>query len=136
MRRTRETMERVRVAWDLLPDGYRTDRRLIEVHFGDWHGLTSDRTRGATIRTFRRHRRTDKWNFVPPGEGAESYAMLLDRFQPWFESLRTADRLRHPWRHMRAVFRMVDEALGRRGREPGRPAGQNSAVRNAQLEWL
>ena len=40
MRRTRETMERIRVAMGLAPDGYRTDARLMELHFGDWQGFT------------------------------------------------------------------------------------------------
>ena len=41
--RTRETMELVRAAMGLEPHGYRTDPRLIEVHFGDWQGHTLGR---------------------------------------------------------------------------------------------
>ena len=37
--RTRETMELVRAAMGLPPQAYRTDPRLIEVHFGDWQGI-------------------------------------------------------------------------------------------------
>ena len=40
MRRTRETMERLRAAMGLDPHGYRTDARLVEVNFGDWQGFT------------------------------------------------------------------------------------------------
>ena len=40
LRRTRETMERVRAAMGLDPQSYRTDARLKEVHFGDWQGYT------------------------------------------------------------------------------------------------
>ena len=61
MRRTVETMERLRVAMGLPPTGYRTDRRLIEVNFGDWTGRTSDELK-ADDPEFRRHRRQDKWN--------------------------------------------------------------------------
>jgi broad specificity phosphatase PhoE len=38
--RTRYTMELVRAAMGLPPGGYRTDARLVEVHFGDWQGHT------------------------------------------------------------------------------------------------
>ena len=40
MRRTRETMERIRAAMKLDPLAYRTDIRLIEVNFGDWQSFT------------------------------------------------------------------------------------------------
>nr|MBA3448841.1 histidine phosphatase family protein [Pseudaminobacter sp.] len=77
MRRTRETMERVRETMGLQPDRYRTDARLVEVHFGDWQGHTfvelEAREPGST-----KARSKDKWGFVPPGADAESYQMLLE----------------------------------------------------------
>ena len=39
-------------------DGYRTDRRLIEVHFGDWTGFTPGRTESQQDPEFQRRRRT------------------------------------------------------------------------------
>ncbi|MGY2994394.1 broad specificity phosphatase PhoE [Mesorhizobium sp. URHB0026] len=48
MRRTRETMERIRAAMRLDPLAYRTDIRLIEVNFGDWQSFTfAERLRGS-----------------------------------------------------------------------------------------
>ena len=86
MRRTSETMERIRVAMGLAPDGYRTDPRLMELHFGDWQGSTfaeiEARLPGST-----QARLLDKWRFVPPGTGAESYAVLLERIRPWLQGL-------------------------------------------------
>jgi broad specificity phosphatase PhoE len=86
MRRTRETMELVRKAMGLPTLAYRTDPRLVEVHFGDWQGHTLAeldlKNPGTTAA-----RDLDKWNFVPPGEGAESYAMLHRRVAPWFDEL-------------------------------------------------
>ena len=38
--RARQTMELVRTALDLDPNGYGVDNRLIEISFGDWEGLT------------------------------------------------------------------------------------------------
>lgn len=81
MRRTRETMERLRTAMGLDPQAYRTDPRLVELSFGDWQGFSYEeleqRDPGVTA-----ERLADKWRFVPPGEGAESYALLLERVRP------------------------------------------------------
>lgn len=87
MRRTRETMQLMREAMGLDPLAYRTDPRLVEISFGDWQGFTfaelEERCPGSTD-----GRRAAKWDFQPPGEGAESYEMLLDRVRPWFDTLR------------------------------------------------
>lgn len=86
MRRTRETMERLRVAMGLPADGYRTDPCLKELHFGDWQGYTfKELERSEPGLSQQRDR--DKWNFLPPGEGAESYAMLARRIEPWLEAV-------------------------------------------------
>lgn len=86
MRRTRETMEIIRAGLGLPVEGYRTDPRLVEVHFGDWQGFTlaelEARQAGST-----QARLAEKWDFVPPGKNAESYEMLLQRVRPWFETI-------------------------------------------------
>jgi len=86
LRRTRETMERVRTALGLEPSAYRVDPILVEVHFGDWQGFTfaelEKNDPGCTA-----PRALDKWNFRPPGAAAESYAMLRERVRPWFDAL-------------------------------------------------
>ncbi|RUM97241.1 histidine phosphatase family protein [Pseudaminobacter arsenicus] len=106
LRRTRETMERIRIAMGLPPEGYRTDPRLIEVHFGDWQGLTfaelEARHPGST-----KVRALDKWRFVPPGLG-ESYQMLLERVQPWFEKLERPTVCVTHGGVIRAMFRLVE----------------------------
>lgn len=86
MRRTRETMERVRRAMGLPAQGYRTDMRLVEVHFGDWQGHTLAELDAAQPGSSAARER-DKWRFRPPGERAESYEMLAARVRPWFEAL-------------------------------------------------
>ena len=89
--RTRETMERVRAAMGLDPHGYRTDPRLIELSFGDWEGSTIpelQRVMPERVEARARH----KWDFIPPGQDAESYEILAHRRRP-------TDRLRQPWRH-------------------------------------
>ena len=79
MRRTRDTMERVRTAMGLDPKAYRTDARLVEVSFGDWQGQTFEELE-AVLPGVTAERSRDKWNFVPPG--GESYQMLLERAKP------------------------------------------------------
>lgn len=84
MLRTRETMERLRAAMGLSPSGYRTDPRLVEVNFGDWQGRTFAELEAVDPGCFAR-RQADKWTFVPPGDGAESYAQLAERVRPWLD---------------------------------------------------
>lgn len=133
--RTRETMELLRAAMDLPPGGYRTDARLVEVHFGDWQGYTLaelDRIGpGATAA-----READKWNFVPPGKDAESYEMLSRRVLPWFEDLRRPTVCVTHGGIFRVLFRMV-------GKKPKKEAAaldiaQDRVLRfeDSRLEWL
>jgi broad specificity phosphatase PhoE len=135
MRRTRETMERIRTAMGLAPQEYRTDSRLIEVSFGDWQGRTflelEAEAPGVT-----KPRSRDKWNFVPPGVGAESYQLLLERVRPFLEEL---DRPTVCVAHggvLRAVFRHFADV-------PQREAAtleifQDKVLRleNGRLDWL
>lgn len=81
MKRTRETMQRIRAVLGLDSLAYRTDDRLKELSFGDWQGFTYSEleARDPGVSAERAH---DKWRFVPPGEGAESYAMLALRIAP------------------------------------------------------
>lgn len=84
--RAQETMQLLREAMDLEPETYRTDGRLIEISFGDWEGHTlaevEEFDAGANER-----READKWHFLPPGDGAESYQMMEARIRDWLGSL-------------------------------------------------
>lgn len=86
LRRTCETMERIRTRMGIDPFAYRTDPQLMEVNFGDWQGhMIEDiaREREDLIEA----RARDKWNFVPPGVTAESYMVLSKRIGAWVESV-------------------------------------------------
>jgi broad specificity phosphatase PhoE len=88
LKRTRETMERIRVGMSLDPTAYRTDPQLLEVHFGEWQGFTIKEISMMSPELLdARHK--DKWNFLPPGKAAESYALLAARIEKW---LKTIDR--------------------------------------------
>lgn len=85
--RTRRTMEIIRTGLSMPVDGYRTDDRLLELNYGDFEGLTLDempRLYGEMSAA----RNRNKWEFVPPGDKAESYAMQARRFAPWLEAVR------------------------------------------------
>lgn len=79
-----QTMELARTALGLPAGGYRTDRRLIEISFGDWEGFTIAqlRTHDPERLAAREH---DKWQFVPPG--GESYKTVSERMRDWYGSL-------------------------------------------------
>jgi broad specificity phosphatase PhoE len=86
--RARETMERVRLAVGLPPDGYAIDDRLKEVAFGAWEGLTwGELKRSAPVLV--KARRAGKWAFTPPG--GESYAALARRLEPWLAGVASDD---------------------------------------------
>jgi broad specificity phosphatase PhoE len=76
--RTRETMELVRKAAGLDPLAYRTDPLLVELSFGDWEGQTLGEVEVHSPHLIEQRNR-GKWLFRPPGERAESYAMLAER---------------------------------------------------------
>ncbi|ACA19647.1 Phosphoglycerate mutase [Methylobacterium sp. 4-46] len=84
--RTRQTMETLRRRLGLAPEAYATDPRLKELGFGAWEGRTLREIRVADPRGYAA-RNHDRWGHRPPGEGAESYAMLLARVRPVLDGL-------------------------------------------------
>ena len=79
--RARRTMEILLGRLGLDPEAYRTDPRLMEIHFGAWEGSTWTEIRrrdpaGAHARD------RNRWHYRPPGLNAESYAMLTERVGP------------------------------------------------------
>ncbi|MGX7706999.1 histidine phosphatase family protein [Methylobacterium sp. Gmos1] len=112
MERTRHTMEGLRAALGLDPAGYTIDPRLREIGFGAWEGLTwKEVRRSDPARSQARDR--DRWGFCPPGEGAESYAMVAERVRPLLDALdRPAVVVAHG-----GVARAVMVTLGAANRE-------------------
>ena len=83
--RTRQTVEILREAVGLDPAQYQPEERLREIGFGAWEGRTWPEIRSRDP-IGARDRDKDRWHFVPPG--GESYANVLERVQPWFETVR------------------------------------------------
>lgn len=135
MRRTRETMERLRAAMGLDRMAYRTDPRLVEVNFGDWQGFTfaelEAREPGASTA-----RQLDKWDFVPPGEDAESYEMLTCRIRPWLaQTTRPTVCVTHGG-VMRAIFRLVEDLPKNKAAALEIPQDRVLRLENGRLDWL
>lgn len=111
MRRTRETMERIRTRLGVDPKAYGTDGRLVEVHFGDWQGSTIEEI--AEVRPdLVEARRADKWNFVPPGKEAESYAMLARRVAGWLSGVDGPTVCVTHGGCLRALFHLIENVEG------------------------
>ncbi len=84
--RTRATMEIMREAMGLPSKDYRTDERLVEVSFGAWEGFTIKELK-ATARDRITERNLNKWDFIPPGDDAESYEIMSWRVASWLNSV-------------------------------------------------
>ncbi|WP_417434966.1 histidine phosphatase family protein [Hoeflea sp.] len=84
--RTRQTMELVREAAGLDPMAYRTEPLLLELSFGDWEGQTLVEVEAHSPDLIEQ-RNKGKWHFRPPGERAESYAMLAERTDAFLSRL-------------------------------------------------
>lgn len=106
--RTRETMERLRAAMDLDPAGYATDERLVEVSFGDWEGHTLQELKKLSPEKLKA-RRASKWDFIPPGDAAESYEILSWRVGSWLRSVSQPTVCVAHGGVVRTLFRLVGD---------------------------
>jgi len=84
LKRARQTMEVLRATLGLDPLGYDIDKRLIEIAYGDWEGLTLPEIEARTAGSLAQRDR-DKWDFAPPA--GESYRQLAERIGEWYASL-------------------------------------------------
>jgi broad specificity phosphatase PhoE len=135
LKRTRETMELVRAEMGLPPAGYRTEPRLMEVHFGDWQGFTypelEEKQPGCTATRFQ-----DKWGFVAPGSGGESYQMLLDRVRPWFDALDKPTICVTHGGVIRILFKLVENMQVADAAAMDVVQDRVLRLKNSRLEWL
>ncbi len=106
--RTRATMEIARAAMGLPPEDYRTDDRLVEVSFGAWEGSTLKELK-ITQPERLVERNTGKWDFIPPGENAESYEILSWRVGSWLQSVDKPTVCVAHGGVIRSLFRLVAE---------------------------
>jgi probable phosphoglycerate mutase len=134
-RRTRETMERVRAAMGLPAEGYRTDPRLIEMHYGDWQTFTlaeiDARGPGSVAA-----RESDKWNFLPPGAEAESYQKLADRIRPWLAELSRPTVCVTHGGIVRVLFRLIEDYEPEAACKGSVPQDRILELSGGRLRWI
>lgn len=135
MRRARETMEIARAEMGLDPHAYRIDPRLVEINFGDWQGFTyAELERDQP--GFGAMRDTDKWHIVPPGAGAESYAMLTQRVRPWLAALQAPTVCVAHGGVARAILHLAAGLGSDRAAHLDIPQDQVLRLENGAAEWL
>ena len=84
--RTRQTMELVRTAAGLDPLAYSIDPLVVELSFGDWEGQTLLEVEAHSPHLIEQ-RNKGKWRFRPPGDRAESYAILAERIDKFLSKI-------------------------------------------------
>lgn len=135
LKRTRQTMEIIRAAMGLEPTAYRAEPKLMELHFGDWQGFTFAELEAASPGSTSGRDR-DKWNFLPPGKGAESYAALARRISPWLERI---DRPTVCVTHggiVRSLFQMVGGLSETQAAAMSVPQDLVLKMEDGRLLWL
>jgi broad specificity phosphatase PhoE len=135
LKRTRETMQRIRANMDLPPDEYRLDDRLKEVHFGDWQGFTLAEISIVHPELLEaRHR--NKWNFIPPGKEAENYAMLAKRFSIWLQTVNGPTICVTHGGIIRSLFYLVTGLSGEDASRMSVPQDQVLRLDRGRLKWF
>ncbi|MGR6431790.1 histidine phosphatase family protein [Rhizobium sp. PAMB 3174] len=135
--RTRETMELLRTEMGLDPSAYRTDERLVEVSFGDWEGSTLAE---LEVRVPERlaARADNKWDFIPPGDHAESYEILSWRIGSWLQSVNRPTVCVCHGGVIRTLFRLIDNMDKEEAATMGVPQDRLLRIDRQQnvIEWI
>ena len=131
LRRTRETMEIAREAMGLPPKDYRTDERLVEVSFGAWEGFTLKELK-ATEPERLAERKASKWDFIPPGEDAESYEILSWRVGSWLTSVERPTVCVTHGGVIRSLFRLIGDVAKEEAAEIPIP---QDCILKVDLSW-
>ncbi|MDE1991873.1 MAG: histidine phosphatase family protein [Rhizobiaceae bacterium] len=129
--RTRETMEIAREAMGLPPRDYRTDERLVEVSFGAWEGFTLKELKATEAERLAERNRA-KWDFIPPGDDAESYEILSWRVGSWLQSVESPTVCVTHGGVIRAMFRLIADIAKEEAAEADIP--QDKILR-VDLNW-
>ena len=128
--RASETMEIVRRELRLDPKAYRTDPRLREIHVGDWQG------HWARDIASNPERNRDPWNFVHPGDGGESYALLSARTLAWFAEVDRDTIVTAHGGVMRCLRRHIEGLDEKAAFQLFTPQDQVMRIENGQITWL
>jgi len=135
LRRTCETMERIRAAMDLPPKEFDTDAALREICFGDWQGFRIEEIAANRPEAYQARLR-DKWNFRPAGEEAETYALLAERALRWLETVeqKTVCVTHGGW--LRTLFYHFGYITGDEAANSMIPQDKILKLEHGRLTWL
>ena len=133
--RARETTELVRAAAGLEPHTYDIDGRLKEISFGDWEGKTIKELRALTPDLVKA-RSADKWNFVAPGHGAESYEILSRRVEAWLKGVDGPTVAVCHGGIIRAAFKLLSDLDIQEIASLEIPQDQILKCENGTVEWI
>ena len=135
--RTRQTMEIIREAMGVDPEAYRTDERLVEVSFGDWEGSTIKELK-ATQRDRVTERNLNKWDFIPPGDDAESYEIMSWRIASWLNSVDKPTVCVTHGGVIRSLFKMIADVPKHEAAEGDIPQDRILKINRAErlIGWI
>ena len=135
LKRTRETMRRIRTGMALPTEDYLLDDRLMEVHFGDWQGFTLAEI-GLVHPELLEARHRNKWNFIPPGADAENYDMLARRFSGWLATVKVPTVCVTHGGIIRSLHHLVERLDGEAASRLPVPQDQLLRLECGRLEWF
>lgn len=133
--RTRETMELIRGGMGIDPAAYRLDPLLMELNFGDWQGFTEAEI-GEKHPDLLAARAKDKWNFVPPGDTAESYAMLCERIKHFMMTVRDKTVCVTHGGCIRSLLHIYGGLSEKEASNDSVPQDQVLCFNDGKLEWI
>jgi broad specificity phosphatase PhoE len=133
--RTRQTMEIIRGEMGLPLLEYRTDDRLKEIGRGDWAGYLRSELR-TRFPVDARAYEADWWNFVTPGVGGESFAMLSERVCGWFESVEQDTVVVSHGGPMRCIRRRLLGLDSEGALQLDAPQDKVMRIENGALSWF
>ncbi|NRP71367.1 Glucosyl-3-phosphoglycerate phosphatase [Ensifer psoraleae] len=133
--RTRETMERLRYAMGLDPASYRIDDRLREVSFGDWEGYTLPELKRQVPQRIA-ERRVAKWDFIPPGQYAESYEILSWRVGAWLNDVTQPTVCVSHGGVIRALFKLLGEMSADEAATSAIPQDRLLRIADGAIGWV
>ncbi|THK36830.1 histidine phosphatase family protein [Ensifer sp. MPMI2T] len=133
--RTRETMERLRRAMGLDPLSYRIDDRLKEVSFGDWEGYTLPELKRQVPQRIA-DRRVAKWDFIPPGQDAESYEILSWRVGAWLRGVMRPTVCVTHGGVIRVLFKLLGEMSADEAAASAIPQDRLLKIADGTIGWV
>ncbi|WEX87862.1 phosphoglycerate mutase family protein [Sinorhizobium garamanticum] len=133
--RTRETMERLRHAMGLDPLSYHTDDRLKEVSFGDWEGYTLPELKRQVPQRIA-ERRVAKWDFIPPGQAAESYEILSWRVGAWLKDVTRPTVCVTHGGVIRVLFKLLGEMSADEAAASAIPQDRLLRIADGTIGWV